>query len=122
LISKVLNIFEALCQEVEKEFPDWTKVLRQKQYHYLAFLEYPEEVRKHIYSTNPVESLNAGLERMCLELGGYFPSLESLEVNIFIQVVNLQDKWWRRAMPSIQSVSYLIQQKFALTYELQEAY
>jgi len=114
--------FEALCQEVEKEFPDWAKVLRQKQYHYLAFLEYPEEVRKHIYSTNPVESLNAGLEKMCLELGGYFPSLEALEVNIFIQVVNLQDKWWRRAVPSIQSVSYLIQQKFALTYELQEAY
>jgi len=40
-----------------------------------------------------VESLNAGIEKMHLDLGGYFPSQECLEVNLFIQVVNLQDRW-----------------------------
>ena len=48
--------------------------------------------------------------------------LEQILKSLWLQVVNLQDKWWRRAVSSIQSVSYLIQQKFALTYELQEAY
>ena len=71
----------------EKE--SWAKELSAKAERYLAFLEYPEEVRRHIYTTNPVESVNAGIELMRLELGGYFPSQQALEVNPFIQVVNL---------------------------------
>ena len=39
-----------------------------------------------------MESLNAGIEKMRLDLGDYFPSQECLEVNLFIQVVNLQDR------------------------------
>jgi hypothetical protein len=45
-----------------------------------------------IYTTNPVESVNSGIELMRLELGGYFLSLDYLEINLFIQVVNLQDR------------------------------
>ena len=78
-----------------------------------------EEVRKHIYSTNPVESINAGLERMAIELGNYFPSERALEVNLFVQMANLQDKWWQKPMPTVQAVSYEIQQKFVLTYEFE---
>ena len=36
--------------------------------------------------TNPV---NAGIELMRPEPGGYFPSQQALEGNLFIQVVNL---------------------------------
>ncbi|HDD44440.1 MAG: hypothetical protein DRP29_02020 [Thermodesulfobacteriota bacterium] len=67
-----------------------------KRDNYLTFLEYPQEVRKHIYSTNAVESINFGLERMVTELEGYFPSQRSLEINVFIQISNLQDRWWRK--------------------------
>ena len=38
---------------------------------------------EHSFIPNPVESLNAGLEKMCLELAEYFLSLKALEVNIF---------------------------------------
>ncbi len=85
----------------------------------MAFLDYPQEVRKHIYSTNAVESINAGLERMAADLGNYFPSERTLEVNLFVQMVNLQDKWWRKPMPTVQAVSYELQQKFILIYELE---
>jgi len=30
-------------------------------------------VRRHIYSTNVVESIDAGIEQMRLDDGGYFP-------------------------------------------------
>jgi len=89
---------------------------------YLAFLEYPEEVRKHIYTTNPVESVNAGIELMRLELGGYFPSRQALEVNLFIQVVNLQDRWWKRPISTVRAKSYELLQIFTLKYELAENY
>ncbi len=45
-----------------------------------------------IYSANPVESINAGLEKMAMDLRNYFPSERTLEVNLFIQMANLQDK------------------------------
>ena len=51
----------------------WAKKLSSKAHKYLAFLGYPEEVREHIYTTNLVESVNAGIELMRLELGAYFP-------------------------------------------------
>lgn len=81
---------------------------------------YPEEVRKHIYTTNPVESVNSGIELMRLELGGYFPSLDCLEINLFIQIVNLQDRWWQRPVPTVLGCSYKLRQLFTPRYELTE--
>ena len=77
-------------------------------------------LHKHIYTTNPVEWVNAGIELMRLELGGYFPSRQALEVNLFIQVVNLQDRWWRRPIPTVRAKSYELLQIFAMKYELAE--
>jgi len=53
-----------------------------------------------------------------LELGGYFPSERALEVNLFIQVVNLQDRWWRRPVPTVRAKGYELLQIFAMRYEL----
>jgi transposase-like protein len=52
--------FEKICGVVEMEKPTLAVRLRERADRYLAFLGYPEEVRKHIYTTNPVESVNAG--------------------------------------------------------------
>ena len=113
------SIFDKLCEIAKEKSEDWAKQLERKRENYLAFLEYPQEVRKHIYSTNAVESINSGLERMVTELGGYFPSERSLEVNVFIQISNLQDRWWRKPMPTVRAVSYELGQKFALTYDME---
>ena len=78
------RLFTELCQAVKEEYPHRGQELEKKASHYLAFLDYPQEVRKHIYSTNPVESINSGLERMAVDLGNYFPSERALEVNLFI--------------------------------------
>lgn len=112
--------FDKVCQVVGEEKPKLAPRLREKAGQYLAFLGYPGEVRKHIYTTNPVESVNAGIELMRLELGGYFPSLDCLEINLFIQVVNLQDRWWQRPVPTVWGCSYKLRQLFTLRYELTE--
>jgi len=57
---------------------------------------------------------------MRLDLGGYFPSQECLEVNLFIQVVNLQDRWWRKPVPTVRAASYKLHQLFTLRYELED--
>lgn len=112
--------FERICEIIGEQKPNLAPRLREKVGHYLAFLGYPEEVRKHIYTTNPVESVNSGIELMRLELGGYFPSLDCLEINLFIQVVNLQDRWWQRPVPTVWGCSYKLRQLFTLRYDLTE--
>jgi transposase-like protein len=114
------ELFGRLCEVVRREKPKLAQLLSAKSDRYLAFLGYPEEVRKHVYTTNVVESINAGIEQMRLELGGYFPSQRCLEVNLFIQIVNLQDKWWKKPLPTVRSVSYQLCQLFTLRYELEE--
>jgi len=70
---------------------------------YLAFLRYPEEVRKNIYTTNAIERINAGLEYIRHELGENFISRNALETNYFIQIENLNDGWQRRPVPALKS-------------------
>lgn len=54
----------------------------------MVSIDYPVEARKHLYTTNIVESVNAGLELMRHGLGGYFPSREALDANYFVQIEN----------------------------------
>ncbi|OAQ21839.1 hypothetical protein TDIS_0357 [Thermosulfurimonas dismutans] len=74
---------------VKNEYSQWGQSLEEKASRYLAFLDCPREVRKYIYSPNPVESINSGLARMAMELGNYFPLEKALEVNLFVQMADL---------------------------------
>ena len=97
------------------------KELEGKRDNYLAFTMYPEEVRRHVYTTNIVESVNSGLELMRMELGGYFPSMKSLEVNLFIQLSNLNDRWMRKPMPKVRSNLYRINQLMSVKFGVDES-
>ncbi|GIU71251.1 MAG: hypothetical protein KatS3mg003_0730 [Candidatus Nitrosocaldaceae archaeon] len=112
--------FNNICNIIEEEDKEYAKKLRAKTDNYLAFLSYPYEIRRYVYTTNAVESINAGLELMRRELGGYYPSKQSLEVNYFIQIANLNDTWSRRPIPAIRANLYEIRQIMTMKYELNE--
>ena len=106
---------------IERTDRSYADRLRGRADNYLAFLNYPAEVRKFIiYMTNAVESINSGLDYIRRELGGYFPSKEAMDVNYFVQIVNLNDAWMRMPIPMIQSRSYELRQMLALKFELKE--
>jgi len=92
----------------------------EREENYLAFLDYPEEVRKYIYTTNAVESVNSGIEKMRGELGGYFPSMKALEVDLFIQLSNLNDRWMRMLIPVIRANLYRLRQIMRAKFDLEE--
>lgn len=98
----------------------YARELLSKKENYLAFVSYPEEVRRFIYTTNVVESVNAGLEFMRLELGGYFPSLKCLEVNLFIQFSNLNDRWMRKPIPKVRANLYRLRQLMNVKFETED--
>jgi putative transposase len=115
-----LKHFNDACSIIEKVDGSYADRLRNRAENYLAFLSYPSEVRKFVYTTNAIESINSGLDYIRRELGGYFPSRQSLDVNYFIQIVNMNDSWMRTPVPMISSRSYELRQMLAIKYELKE--
>jgi len=116
-----LEHFEEACSVIEEEVDkQYAERLRGRADNYLAFLDYPYEVRKHIYTTNGVESINAGLEYIRHELGGYFPSRESFDVNYFVQIVNMNESWMRSPNPVINSRRYELRQILTMRFDLKE--
>ncbi len=114
-----LGHFEEICSIIERSGDkSYAQRLRGRAENYLAFLSYPDVVRKHIYTTNAVESINAGLEYIRRELGGYFPSRQALDINYFVQIVNFNDSWMRSPVYVITAKSYELRQMFAMRFEL----
>ena len=88
-----LSYFNELVEFVRTYNPEYAQQIERQKENYLAFLKYPEEIRRHIYTINIVESINSGIELMRLKHGGYFHSYKMLETNLFIQLSNLHDEW-----------------------------
>lgn len=58
----------------------------------IPFFAYPQEVRKMIYTTNAIESLNAKLRRS-VRIRGHFPNDESAMKLIWLQLREITQKW-----------------------------
>ena len=70
------------------------------------FFEFPEEIRKIIYTTNAVESLNSTMRKI-IKTRGSFPSEESALKLLYLAIQNLTAKWdtiqnWKEAMNRFQ--------------------
>jgi putative transposase len=85
--------FEQLCDSFEKSYPAWIADIRKKRQHYLAFLRYPEAMRKSLASTNLVEAINGQLEIMRRNSGGYFHSEDTLKLKLGLAVLSLETNW-----------------------------
>ena len=98
---------------------DFIAAISEKAEFYLAHMKYPEELRKHIYTTNAVESVNSMIEKIRVNSGGYFQSVEVLEINIYLQRENLRRTKWKNGVPSIRKCINNITQLYNLRYKLE---
>jgi putative transposase len=69
-----------------------TALWRRHWAHVIPFFAYPQEVRKMIYTTNAIESLNAKLRRS-VRSRGHFPSDEAAMKLIWLQLREITQKW-----------------------------
>ena len=58
----------------------------------MTFMEYPEEIRKLIYTTNPIEGLNRQLRKVTSKRSIY-PNDEALLKNLYLVITRLNEKW-----------------------------
>jgi putative transposase len=95
--------FEDLCQRFQNSYPSFISEIRKKRDHYLAFLNYPDAIRRSLSTTNVVEAVNGQLEIMRRNSGGYFHSDETLQLKLGMAIVQLESGTWRRASSSVQN-------------------
>ena len=69
-----------------------TALWRRHWAHVIPFFAYPQEVRKMIYTTNAIESLNAKLRRS-VRSRGHFPSDEAAMKLIWLQLREITQRW-----------------------------
>ena len=109
--------FEELGDRFAKAYPTWIGELRKKRPHYLAFLKFPESVRRSFSTTNVVEAINGQLEIMRRNSGGYFHSEETLKLKLGLAVSSLEQGKWKSLAKNIAAVLHQFNAMFQSRFE-----
>lgn len=108
-----------VLDKFKTQYPTFINHLEKRKTEHLCFMKYPEAVRKHIYTTNPVESVHSSFEKMRIKKGGFFQSMDILNVAIFI-VSDKLNLTWKKPIPMIKSKVYELNQMFNIKFYEEE--
>ena len=87
----------------DQEYPPISQSWRRNWERLIPFFDYPPEIRKVIYTTNAIESVNMSLRKLTKHRGA-FPSDEALVKLIYLALRNISKKWtmpirdWKAAL------------------------
>ena len=87
--EQALRVFE---QKWDRKYPTIGKSWRRNWPELITFLKYPAEIRKAIYTTNTIESLNRSLRKISKNRG-VFPNQESLLKLYYLALERIARKW-----------------------------
>ena len=83
---------EEFCEKWDKKYDYIGKSWIKNWEELSTFWQYPEEIRKLIYTTNPIESFNRCIRKYTKNKPS-FPSEDSLMKSLFLGVKNIEKKW-----------------------------
>jgi putative transposase len=106
--EKAIEAFSTLCENYHKKYPAFIDHLLKNKERYFAFLGYPIDLQKHIYTTNPVESFNSRLEVMRINIGGYFQTTKTLSIAMQVLIDKLTKDKWHHPIPTVKGCQYEI--------------
>lgn len=103
IIKDFKKVYTSVTREMsEIEYSDFRKkyaenkrlIKRTDEYveHIYPLFEYPEEIRKIIYTTNPIESLNSALRKVTRGKGSFINEGALMKV-LYLRVEALEKKW-----------------------------
>ena len=85
---------ERFSERWDDKYPAITPSWRADWQRLTVFFDYPPEVRKVVYTTNAIESLNYSMRKV-LKNRGAFPNDESIMKLMFMGLKNVARKWTR---------------------------
>jgi putative transposase len=95
--------FERLAHTWDATYPTISAIWRRDWNRLMVFFDYPPAIRKVIYTTNAIESLNFSLRKV-LKSRGAFPTDESILKVLYLGMQRIAKKWtmpipdWTRAL------------------------
>ena len=98
--EQALNDF---AKKWDDKFPNISRSWRNHWVNIIPFLEYPQDIRKAIYTTNAIESLNMTI-RSVIKNKRLFPNDNSVFNILYLALENISKKWtmpirdWKSAM------------------------
>ena len=94
-----------------KKFPTVVGSWRRAWSHVIPFFAFPPQIRKVIYTTNAIESVNARLRKI-IKTRGHFPSDDAATKLIWLALRNITADWGRAAKDWKEAMN-----QFAILYE-----
>lgn len=90
------------ASEWDRKYPSISALWRRNWQGVVPFFQFPPEIRKIVYTTNAIESLNMSL-RKAIKTRGAFPSEEAALKVMYLALRNLAKKWdkvagWKEAL------------------------
>ncbi len=107
-----LNAFESSAWG--EKFPTVVAAWRHAWSHVIPFFAFPPAVRKVIYTTNAIESVNARIRKI-IKTRGHFPSDEAASKLIWLALRNITADWSRAApdwKAAMNQFAILYQERF----------
>src|SRR5947207_9148745 len=83
---------DAFSLQLEAKFPMIAKSWRSNWARVIPFFAHPPEIRKVIYTTNAIESLNMSLRKVT-KARGSFPNDEAVCKLLYLALRNISKKW-----------------------------
>jgi putative transposase len=85
---------EAFARKWDGRFPSISQSWRSRWEHVIPFFAYPPEIRKVIYTTNAIESINASIRKVTKKRGA-FPTPDSLRKVLYLAIRKASERWSR---------------------------
>jgi putative transposase len=91
------------AEKWDKKYPTISRLWTRHWERIIPFFEYPEEIRKAIYTTNAIESLNHSLRKI-IKNRGAFPNDDAIIKILYLALKNASRRWtmpiknWKAAL------------------------
>lgn len=83
---------ESFAAKWDARYPSISKSWRSRWDNVTPFFSYPAEIRKAIYTTNAIESINAAIRKVTSKKGA-FPTEEAVRKVLYLAIQNASARW-----------------------------
>jgi putative transposase len=95
-VDQAKDALETFERKWGQQLSPVVKAWRENWEYVIPFMAFPPDVRRVIYTTNPIEALNRQL-RKAIKTKGHFPNEEAARKLIYLALINATPKWTRVA-------------------------
>lgn len=97
---------DAFSAKWDDRFPTISKSWRANWVHLTPFFDYPPDLRKVIYTTNAIESINAQLRKV-IKKKGAFPTQDSVRKVMYLAMTRASARWNRPVKDWLAALNHL---------------